>query len=522
MSSTSTSSTPKAKTPKPSTTPSEETKIVEVDPLWRVWIYYVVDRCTGKIIYVGQTNNLKRRWKEHERKNRTSIQEYAKRHERTFDMFDFRIVKALPMGCAQVDANRMEAYFIAEFETLYSSKNNTHVANKTAGNHATSYDHAEVKAELEKGYEWPEGCEAQVAAMAAEPKDLEQARATLAILQSIAEDNPELESQILPILAKTEQTLQDLQTGPYDRAKEAYETYCEMPPHEPVSRDDLMATLNSIKDLTPDDQAVQQRWRKVWAPLMNSDSNKTTVSVGEARGFMLMVTAWLGDHAETKLALTTNTAKRCLEMRSWLAAQNNDGKPPSNEAKARLTAMANVEAATQEASLGVWMRHWKGKSGKPESSTVRVLLRHWPKVLDSMLGKSQAEKTLDVARRANALLKGGYATYLERTARPEQSVGLTPLSATTDGEPVYQFVQHFLKGQNTAMADALLEGVDADRAKWMRDTNVAKHSDAKETTRQRSEARTERAQAVAEKVKGGESSTAPELDAQDDSDSDEQ
>jgi len=341
--------------------------------------------------------------------------------------------------------------------------------------------------------------------MAAEPKDLEQARATLAILQSIAEDNPELESQILPILAKTEQTLQDLQTGPYDRAKEAYEEYCGMPPHEPVARDDLMATINAIKDLTPDDPAVQQRWRKVWTPHMHSDSNKTTISVFEAMFIMGAVMAWLGDHAETKLALTTLTAKRCLEVRSWLAAQDNEGKPPSAGAKGRPSALANVEAATTEASLGNWMTDWKGKSGKPESGTVRVLLRHWPKALDFLLGKSMAEKTLDTARRANALLKGGYAISIERTARREQSVDLTPLSATTDGMPVYRFVQNFLSGMNPAMADALLEGVDADRAKWMRDTNVAKQSDAKEKGRQANEAATERRQAVTEKVKGGES-----------------
>jgi hypothetical protein len=463
-----------------------------------------------------------RRWVQHEKSQRTSLQDYAKRHNRTFDMLKFKKVDALPKGCAHVDANRMEAYFIAEYETLYSSKNNTHVANKTAGNHATSYDHAEVKAELEKGYEWPEGCESQVAAMAAEAKDVEEARATLAILKSIAEDNPELESQIRPILAKTEQTLQDLQTGPYDRAKEAYETYCEMAPHKVVPRDGLMATLNSIKDLTPDDPAVQQRWKKVWAPLMHSDSNKTTISVAEAQGIMLTVMTWLGDHAETKLDTTTHTAKKCLELREWMAAQDNDGKSPSNDAKSRPSALANPEAAIKEASLGHWMQHWKRTFGKPEPGTVRVLLRHWPKVLELMLGKSKAEKTLDVVRRANAMLKAGYAHVIERTARPEQSVNLKPLSTTTELKQVYESVKDFLKGSNTAMADELLAGVDADRAKWMRDTNLANQSATKKRDRQAHEAAKERRQAVTKKFKeGGESSTAPELDAQDDSDSDE-
>ncbi|MGZ0214389.1 MAG: GIY-YIG nuclease family protein, partial [Actinomycetales bacterium] len=236
---TSKTSAPKRRKP----TPETDMQIVKVDPLRRVYIYIVTDRCTGKIIYVGQTVHCTRRWVQHEKSQRTSLQDYAERHDRTFDTLKFRKVDALPMGCAQVDANRMEAYFIAEYETLYSSKNNTDVANKTAGNHATSYVHAEVKAELERGYQWPAGCQAQVAAMAAEPKDVEQARADLAILQSIAEDNPELESQIRPILAKTEATLQDLQTGPYERAKEAYEEYSGMPPHEVVPRDDLMATV---------------------------------------------------------------------------------------------------------------------------------------------------------------------------------------------------------------------------------------------------------------------------------------
>jgi hypothetical protein len=240
---------------------------------------------------------------------------------------------------------------------------------------------------------------------------------------------------------------------------------------------------------------------------MHSDSNKTTISVEEARGIMLAVKAWLGDHAETKLTLTTRTAKWCLKLREWMATQDNDGKPPSSCAKSRVDALANVEVATQEESLGKWMNNWKVQSGKPEPGTVRVLLRHWPKALDSMLGKSKAEKTLDMARRANALLKAGYAVVTERTARPEQSVDLKPLSATTDGGPVYAFVRDFLNGSNPAMANALLEGVDADRAKWMRDTNLANQSDFKVKDRQKTEAQMERRQAVTKKRKGGESST---------------
>jgi hypothetical protein len=520
---TSTSGMPKAKAPKLSAKlkpPKPETKVVTVDPLQRVYIYYVQDLCNGLIFYVGQTNDRDRRWKEHERKVQSAVYEYAKKNNRPFDMLKMATVKGLPRGCAKIDANRMEAYYISKLKTAYDPQTNTEVANGTPGNKVKDFRFDDITAELERGYEWPE---AQAATIAAEAQDVEEARANLAILQSVAEDNPELEEDIRGMLIEAEQTLQDLQTGPYDRAKEAYEAYCEKPPHELVPRDDLMATVNAIKDLTPDDPAVQHRWRKVWTPLMHSDSNKTTISAAEAMFIMGAVMTWLGDHAETKLTLTSTTAKRCLELRSWLAAQDNDGKPPSLSAKSRSSALANVEAAAQEASLGNWMTNWKGPYGKPESGTVRVLLRHWPKVLGSLLGKSYAERTLDTARRANALIKAGYAFYTERTARPAQSVDLKPLSSTTDGRPVYKFVQSFLDGMNPAMADALLDGVDADRAKWMRDTNLAKQSDAKETTRQQGEAATKRRHAVTKKRKEeGESSTAPALDAQDDSDSDEQ
>jgi hypothetical protein len=274
-----------------------------------------------------------------------------------------------------------------------------------------------------------------------------------------------------------------------------------------VRRDGLMTTVNAILELTTDDPVVQYRLKQMWAKLVHSDTNKATISVEEAMFIMGAIKAWLGDHAETKLTLTTVTAKRCLELRSWLAAQDNDGKPPSAAAKGRTSALANPEAATKEAALGDWMHHWKGSFDKPEAGTVRVLLRHWPRVLNSMLGKSQAEKTLDKARRANALLKAGYAFITERTARPEESVDLKPLTATTDDGPVYKFVRDFLDGQNPAMADALLEGVDADRAKWMRDLNVAKESENKEKNRQKNEAQTERRQAVTKKRKEGESST---------------
>jgi hypothetical protein len=513
------SSTPKAKAPKP----KAETRMTKVDWLRQTWIYLLLDPHTNKVIYVGQSVDMQDRLLQHGAKKDSGIKTYLKRKKLLFRHLVMKKVPELPKGCAAVDADRFEAYFIAKYKTMYDMFNNEDACNNNNGNYARRVDRDATTKELEKGYEWPEGCAAQVAELEATPKDLLEARANKEILSSLAFEYPDLEPEIRGMLIEAEQTLQTLQTGPYDRAKEAYETYCEKPPHELVPRDDLMATLNSIKDLTPHDPAVQHRWKKVWTPLMHSDSNKTTISAAEAMFIMGAVMTWLGDHAETKLTLTSTTAKRCLELRSWLAAQDNDGKPPSLSAKSRSSALANVEAAAQEASLGNWMTNWKGPYGKPESGTVRVLLRHWPKVLGSLLGKSYAERTLDTARRANALIKAGYAFYTERTARPAQSVDLKPLSSTTDGRPVYKFVQSFLDGMNPAMADALLDGVDADRAKWMRDTNLAKQSDAKETTRQQGEAATKRRHAVTKKRKEeGESSTAPALDAQDDSDSDEQ
>jgi hypothetical protein len=510
------SSTPKAKAPKP----KAETRMTKVDWLRQTWIYLLLDPHTKKVIYVGKSVDMENRLLQHGAKKDSGIKTYLKRKKLLFRHLVMKKVPELPKGCAAVDADRFEAYFIAKYKTMYDMFNNEDACNNNNGNYARRVDRDATTKELEKGYEWPEGCAAQVAELEATPKDLLEARANKEILSSLAFEYPDLEPEIRGMLIEVEQTLQTLQTGPYDRAKEAYETYCEKPPHELVPRDDLMATLNAIKDLTPDDPAVQHRWRKVWTPLMHSDSNKTTISVEEAMFIMGAVKAWLGDHAETKLTLTTTTAKRCLALREWMAAQNNDGKPPSQGAKARPSALANVEAATKETSLGHWMHNWKGTYGKPEPGTVRVLLRHWPKVLDSMLGKSMAEKSLDTARRANALLKAGYVHVTERTARPEQSVDLKPLTSTTDGMPVYMVVQNFLKGQNPAMANALLEGVDADRAKWMRDTNLAEQSDYKEKKRQQGEAQTKRAQATNKKLKGGESSTAPALEAQDDSDSD--
>jgi predicted GIY-YIG superfamily endonuclease len=511
------SSTPKAKAPKP----KAETRMTKVDWLRQTWIYLLLDPHTKKVIYVGKSVDMENRLLQHGAKKDSGIKTYLKRKKLLFRHLVMKKVPELPKGCAAVDADRFEAYFIAKYKTMYDMFNNEDACNNNNGNYARRVDRDVTTKELEKGYEWPEGCAAQVAELEATPKDLLEARANKEILSSLALEYPDLEEEIRGMLIEAEQTLQDLQTGPYDRAKEAYETYCEKPPHELVPRDDLMATVNGIKDLTPEDPAVQHRWRKVWTKLMHSDSNKTTISVFEAMFIMGTVMAWLGDHAETKLTLTTKTAKWCLKLREWMAAQDNDGKPPSMGANSRASALANVEAATQEASLGEWMTNWKNKYGKPEPGTVRVLLRHWPKVLASLLGKSRAEKTLDLARRANALLKAGYAQSIERTARPAQSVDLKPLVTTTDGDPVYKFVFNFLDGGNPAMADTLLEGVDADRAKWMRDTNVAKQSDYKKKMRQHDGAQTKRRQAVTKKRKEeGESSTAPECEAQNDSDSD--
>lgn len=489
------------KTEKKEKKPKGETRLTVVDPLQRTWIYMVIDKATNKIIYVGQTIDESRRWKQHAAKEETGLQEYLKRHETTFDRLEIRIVKELPDGCARRDANKFEAYFISKYKTMYDMLHNRDAANDNNGNYARKVDPDAVAAEIEKGYMWPPDHTAMLKKIADDSPELRAATGMVEILKTIQCENAEIKEEVQTALVKALDTKSKHEKGPYGLAVEAYDEYAAMPAFKQISRAHLTCNLNTIKDVAPSDRELQKEYFR-WIMLYHQDKKTTDgstfapIGVGEAKHVMGLVKEWLGQHAEEQLDLTTSTAQRCLKLRDWSAA--HDGAKPSSMAKQTAKAatgdLTSAQNAEEEASLGKWMHDWKGKYGKPHSSTARVLLRHFPKLLDSLFGRSQDERTQDMAQTVKAMLKEGYAVPMEREAFPEKQFKSWPCDVKN--EPSYNFMNKFLRGQNASKIDVVLDGVDANRALWMRAQHTANAPLEQERMRQEYQTVTERARAV--------------------------
>lgn len=486
------------------------------DPLRRVWIYILIDRRTSKVVYVGQSVDYGRRWQQHEAKSDSGIKAYLEREGTTFGMLKLKIVDELPNGCALRDADKFEAYFISHFRTVYDMNHNKHVANDTNGNYARKVDPVAVAAELEAGYVWPTECAAAAKRFTEAPKELEEARANVEILETILIENPDVEgveaalSTALTVRAK-------LETGPYEYALKAFETYEAMPTYEPINRDALVAQLNTIKDMSPSDTKLQEEHRRVWMRVTHSDQHRSSdVSAFEAKHIMGMVVGWLGTHAESQLDTTTHVAQKCLALRAWSATHG--GRKPSPSAVFRMDALDDVAAATTEAALGAWLRNWKHDGKRSEHATVSVLLRHYSTLRDFMFGESASEKTIRVAKEANKLLKDGYAIKREWESRPHDTT-LKELKCTTFGKEIYKCMWNFLNGQGTEIADTLLEGVDAERAAWMRAAHTGNRPKLLERVQRVHKEQAERRRAVKEAVESMQgASTSVQLDACDEND----
>lgn len=492
----STSAKKKAKKKKTEKKPKDETRLTVVDPLQRTWVYIVFVHLTGKIIYAGQSIDTTRRWKQHAAKQDSGIQSYLKRKNLTFDKLRIKIVEELPDGCARRDANRMEAFFIAKHNLVYNPIHNAEVANNTNGNYTRDVDVEATTAELEKGYKWPKEYEAAVKVRMNDSSELKAATATIEALKTLQWLNPELEDELQTAIVATEAVKEKLETGPYEYAVETYETYQAMPAYAGVPRNDVIAALNAIKALNNTDTFISSQCKKVWLRLLHTDKNAESIDAMEAMHVMGVVVAWLGRHAEEQLDLTTYTAQRCLKLRDWSEA--HDGGKPSLHAKKTTKAatggLASAQAANEEASLGHWINNWKSKFGKPHASTVRVLLRHFPKLLESLFGRSKDEKTEEMTQTANAMLKAGYAVPMEREALPDKQLKLWPCDAKN--KPSYNYIQKILQGGNVSKIDVLLNGVDADRAMWIRAQHTANTPLAQERIRQGNQAAAERGQAL--------------------------
>lgn len=100
------------------------------------FVYEAVDPVDGSF-YVGRTNNLQRRGKEHDRTYIKKLREYLRLKNYTFKQI-MKPVYELPNGCDPGDAKEMETFFIFIRKTVYDPETNPFGCNSKIGDGGTN------------------------------------------------------------------------------------------------------------------------------------------------------------------------------------------------------------------------------------------------------------------------------------------------------------------------------------------------------------------------------------------------
>ena len=484
----------RAKAPK-----AESTALVTIDPYTPTDIYMLIDRGTGKVIYIGQSIDTQRRWSEHARKVQavtdSRLKRYLQQKQRGIDLIEIKRVPELPKGVAQMHADAFEAVLISDafYGTAHDCCTNPDGCNMNGGNKADTVDVAEITRQLAEGYVWPEPAKAQVAARQAASAALQDARfqeAVLTDLDARANDDPEHPIEgLADALGEARLVLGRMQgDGLYEHVRDVVlPAYENLQPFVNISRDGLAAELNHIKDRAKEaDERLSKEIVCELAALRHEHPKKPQTDTEPKVEFpytakaavhkLRVVLGLVGRFAEDKLDLTSTTMRNWVAIRKW--SSEHKGKVPSAKATRRRRRPNETEAdQVEEKRLAGMIGRWRSPfderhrkiTGRPEEASVYVLVRDFPVLLETIMPKD--EKDANTAERDATcvdLLKRGMAPARELKAYPNESEaeGLMPVSikntdmTTKTFKNAIHVISHYVNGQNASLADTLRAAAD--------------------------------------------------------------
>ena len=473
------------------------TALVVIDPYTPTDIYMLVDRGTGKVIYIGQSIDTSRRWKEHARRAQAEadnrLKRYLKQKQRGIDLIEIRRVPELPHGVANQDADAFEAYFISIYGTAHDCCTNPDGCNMNGGNKADTVDVADIKRQLAEGYEWPEPAKAQAAARQAASVELQAARfqeAVLADLDARANDDPEHPIEgLADALSEARLVLGRMQgDGLYEHVRDVVlPAYENLQPFVNISRDGLAAELNHIKDRAKEaDERLAKEIVCELAALRHVHPKKPQTdtepkvefpyTAKEATHKLRVVLGLVGRSAEDRLDLSPPMLQKWVRIRTWSA--DHGGQVPAGGASGRkLKANETFDDLEAEASLGSVISDWKkpynlaraATTGRPFEASVYVLVRDFPELLQAI--RTKDEIAADAAARRDTLiafLKQGLAGGTEFELFPNECAAeeLEKLTYITTGrtgtrlESITSYLWNFVNGNSAYFKEVLRAAAD--------------------------------------------------------------
>jgi hypothetical protein len=485
----------------------------KTEPLRRCWIYVIIDRRRNVIIYVGQSVDCDRRWKQHVRHaiaedSETGLADFLAREQTTTAMLELKLVEGLPNGVAWKDADRFEAYFISKHKTVYDMHTNTRVCNKTNGNGAGKVDPVAIETELRRGYVWPEEAASppppssqSVAGTSAQPSAgpvlststaIVKVPTKLDLVQGLEACLMDAEAKLgqadAPLLwhgsgddgkpgevslSMVTSDCDRLERGAYSHGTALCAKYEKMPPHHPVRRDEVVADIASFGEwaVEGDELHAEIKRQKVglapdkFVQFASTDDNGVavpTVTARYASGAMMMMHARAGQFEEAGLRAGKDTRlgfldlQRATAVREWMQA--HDGAMPAVAAASHLgrrVDRSDLDSTTDEASLGRWLKSVKDAGGSRVAGAC-VILRDQPAALKYFVISRRANQ-LDRARALNALLRRGFGTKQEVEAGRARQTWTKLLTGRNDLQLLSLLYHGFLRGSSSSLAGVILE-----------------------------------------------------------------
>ena len=417
------------------------------------FVYEAIDPVTKLAFYVGRTGDLDRRAREHQRRCMKKIRELMKL--KTFKFKDVqRRVPELPNGCATVDAQELETYFIFERDTVYHPVTCPWGCNSRIGDHGTKMTptrFAELKAMFAgEGYQFP----------VEEPKDLRDARAEYEIAGAFVAMAEEVgDKECVKVLNEC----RVLAKSALLNAERAHLGLCAFVERvladyegkyvDAVDQETLQVALNLIKQKMEEDKAFADLTRIVTSmSLVCKEKDGVDVSSEAAACGLKMVLAMIGSREEATLAWTNQSVEVHIKaVRAW--TKSHGMKKP----------MSHV-VDKEERALGSFLTIWKVDNpqygGKcTDLQNCRVVMRGiaW---FEDFVG--YVDKHANDWIELNKQLRDGFAWYDEPDFEGKKAI-----SGSKDNKSIYKKLQTLLHGQGKPTDVAIaLKGLPTDRAAW--------------------------------------------------------
>ena len=418
-----------------------------------IFVYEAIDPLTKIAFYVGRTGDIDRRARQHQNLCMKKIRELMK--IKNFKFKDVqRRVPELTYGCAEVDAQEMETFFIFQRKVVYDPEICPWGCNSRIGDHGTEMTptrFAELKLMFAgKGYEFP----------FFEPEDLRDARAEFEIAKDFvaqAELLGDAESVEVfnecRVLAKKELLeIERVHLGIRAFVERVLEDY-ENKYIDAVDQSTLQVGLNLIKEKMEEDDEFADLKRIVTSiSLVCKERVGVDVSSEAAASFLNGILAIIASREEAQLKWTQKTVKaKMTAVRTWTRA-NGVVKPMYNALNKK------------ERALASFLNHWKKDDAHYGGKCIhlancRVIMRDVSWFEDYV---RSADKNANDWSALNAQLCNGFAWKEE----PEFE-GKKPMGAGKGNVAVYNKLKSMIIGAGSpANIATALQGLPPARATY--------------------------------------------------------